>query len=93
MVFRQNVLYIYTDGSSLSSPRQGGMAIRLITIDDEGEEHIQDIQLPGYKHATNNQMELKACVIALEEAVRLHLTHGVTRTIIRTDSMHVAENY
>lgn len=86
MVFRENVLYIYTDGSSLQSPRRGGIGIRFINVDANGEEQVQDVQSPGYKGATNNQMELKACVMAIEEAMRLQLTKGVTRIIIRTDS-------
>lgn len=68
MVFRENVLYAYTDGSSLRTPRRGGFAIRFIYVDDYGEEQVQDIQSPGNKNATNNEMELKACVVALEEA-------------------------
>lgn len=93
MVFRENVLYIYTDGSSLQSPRRGGIGIRFIYVGLNGEEQIQDIQSPGYKGATNNQMELKACVMALEEAVRLQFTLGATRIIIRTDSTYIVNNY
>lgn len=93
MVFRQNVLYIYTDGSSLRTPRRGGFAIRFIYVDTNGEDQVQDIESPGHLNATSNQMELKACVFALEEAMRLHLTTGVTRIIIRTDSLYVADNY
>lgn len=69
------------------------MAIRFVTVDTDGGELIQDVQLPGHLNATNNQMELKACVVGLKEAVRLFQIHGVSRIIIRTDSMYVAENY
>ena len=93
MVFRENVLYIYTDGSSLRSPRRGGLGIRFIYVDAGGEEQVHDIQSPGYKGATNNEMELKACVMAIEEAMRLLLTRGVTRIIFRTDSAYIVDNY
>ncbi|MGA9192828.1 MAG: ribonuclease H [Anaerolineales bacterium] len=91
--FRSNVLYLYTDGSSFQSPRRGGIGARIIYIDSQGEEQIHDIHSPGYENATNNQMELKACILALEEATRMQLTHGKSRIIIRTDSQYVADNY
>lgn len=93
MVFRENVLYIYTDGSSLNSPRRGGMGIRFIYVGDDGEELVHDVHSPGHKGATNNQMELMACALALEEAFQQQLTHGKTRVIIRTDSQYVSDNY
>ncbi len=93
MVFRENVLYAYTDGSSLRTPRRGGFAIRFIYVDDYGEEQVQDIQSPGNKNATNNEMELKACVVALEEAEKQELTFGKTRVIVRTDSLYIVDNY
>jgi ribonuclease HI len=38
-------------------------------------------------------MELKAIVVALEEAKRLHLINGISRIIVRTDSAYVVDNY
>ncbi len=92
-VVDENALNAFTDGSSLGSPRSGGIGIRLVLIDEDGEEVIQDLEFLGYKDATNNQMELKACILALEEAVRLHLTGTVSKVIIYTDSLYVADNY
>jgi len=66
----ENALNIYTDGSSLPHPRSGGIRIRFVTDDAQGEEVIENVELPGYKNATNNQMELYACVAALKEALR-----------------------
>jgi ribonuclease HI len=34
----ENSLHIYTDGSSLPSPRRGGIGIRFLFIDSEGRE-------------------------------------------------------
>lgn len=92
-MLRENVLNIFTDGSSFQSPRSGGIGIRFVLVDSDGDEQIHDIQSLGYKNATNNQMELKACIMALEEAVRLHLTSGRTKIIVYTDSLYVVDNY
>jgi len=62
-------------------------------IGENGEEQIQDVQSPGYKNATNNQMELKACILALNEAIRLQLTAGVSKIIIYSDSQYLVDNY
>lgn len=58
----ENALNIFTDGSSLSNPRKGGVGVRFITIDDNGNEKVYDYTPLGYKGATNNQMELKAVI-------------------------------
>lgn len=86
-------LNIYTDGSSYSSPRRGGVGIRFVLIDGEGNEIVQESAFPGYKTATNNQMELQAPILALRKAKRLGLTNGVRKIIVHTDSMYVCENY
>jgi ribonuclease HI len=91
-VLAENALNIYTDGSSFSSPRTGGVGMRFVLVDAHGQEQVQDLCPPGYKGATNNQMELKACVVALNEARRLGLGQGVGRIVIHTDSMYVYEN-
>jgi len=88
-----NLLEIYTDGCSLQSPRRGGIGVRYVSIDSSGDEFIQDIYSPGYINATNNQMELQACIIALKEAIRLQLTYGITTIVIYTDSLYVVDNY
>ncbi|MDO9287297.1 MAG: ribonuclease H [Thermodesulfovibrionales bacterium] len=89
----EDALNIYTDGSSLSGPRRGGIGIRFITINDKGNEEIRDIELPGYKGATNNQMELYACKQALKEAQKLYALHLFKKIVIFTDSRYVADNY
>jgi ribonuclease HI len=49
--------------------------------------------LPDTKTRLINEMELKACVLVLEEIINQQLTVGKTRIIIRTDSLYVANNY
>ena len=88
----ENSLHIYTDGSSLPSPRRGGIGIRFLLIDSEGREEIIDSRHAGYEGATNNQMELKACIEALEEARDLGLAASVSKIVVHTDSQYVAAN-
>jgi ribonuclease HI len=88
----EDALEIYTDGSSLQSPRVGGIGIRFVWIDSYGNDMIQDVQFAGYRNATNQQMELQACIIALREALRLQLSVGISKIIIFTDSLYVNDN-
>lgn len=89
----EGVLNIYTDGSSLSHPRRGGMAIRYIYNSLTGDVELsKDLELKGVKGATNNQMELQACIESLNESLNLSVYNQVNRIVIYTDSMYVVDN-
>jgi ribonuclease HI len=88
----ENALNIFTDGSSFRSPRRGGIGVRFVLIGEDGQEVVQDVQFTGFANATNNQMELQACIAALEEAIRLHMIEGVRKVIVTTDSLYVSDN-
>lgn len=60
-----DALIIYTDGSMLPRPRRGGIAFRVLWTDADGYEQHEDHAPEGQLGATNNEMELKACVEAL----------------------------
>jgi len=94
-MYSENALNIYTDGSSYSKPRRGGIGIIFIYTNDLGEDEvIQPFGFPGYKGATNNQMELKSCIVALKEALKLEdILSKVNKIIINTDSMYIVGNY
>lgn len=92
-MIKEDALNIYTDGSSLSGPRKGGIGVRFITINELGDEVVSDIELTGYKGATSNQMELYACVAALKEAREYHNLTAINSIEIFTDSQYVASNY
>ena len=51
---------IYTDGGCLGNPGKGGYGVILIY-----GEHRTEIS-KGFKHTTNNRMELMACIAGLE---------------------------
>jgi len=93
MVIVENALNIFADGSSLGSPRRGGIGVRFVVIDSSGEEQVQDFEFAGHKNATNNEMELHACIIALNEAMKADLPPNINKVVIQTDSLYVVDNY
>lgn len=91
---REENLTIYTDGSMYSKPRVGGIGIRFIYYLEKGtKEIIKDLDYQGFKGATNNQMELLACVYALREAQNLDHINRLSQIDIFTDSRYVSDNY
>lgn len=89
----EKALHIYTDGSSYSNPRRGGVGVLYITFTELDEEVVTELSLPGYKEGTNNQMELYACIMGLRNAARSVDLKKYRRKIIHTDSKYVSENW
>jgi len=92
----ENALNIYTDGSSLPKPRRGGLAALFLLINEDGEEETYEPTMHGYSGASNNQMELEACVQALRAATAQQPFFDRSRyrrIVIHTDSTYVAGNY
>jgi ribonuclease HI len=88
-------LLIYTDGSARpKNPGNGGIGIRIKFPDEFYREDI-DVIRSGYKGATNNQMELKAAIIGLEEAAKIPeiINGSINRIIVCSDSQYVVDNY
>ena len=88
-------LTIYTDGSSYQGPRRGGVGILFVTVDVQGHERVDQYPLPGYAGATNNQMELQACIEALRALVTRRVPLDAAdykKIVVRTDSMYVTDN-
>jgi ribonuclease HI len=88
----EGALNVFTDGSSYSGPRAGGVGIRFVHVDEAFEEKIIDVSVPGYKQATNNQMEIQACITALAGATRLSVFSMFSKIVIHTDSLYVTQN-
>lgn len=72
---------IYTDGAARGNPGPGGYGIVLLSGNYRKE--ISD----GYKHTTNNRMELLAVIVALET-----LKIEGSEVTIYTDSKYVADS-
>lgn len=88
-------LNIYTDGSSLPRPRRGGIGIVFVSVDDDGNEQLDDYPMPGYPGGTNQEMELQAPIQALAALVRGQAPVGPSRfrkIVIWTDSQYLTEN-
>ena len=71
---------IYTDGAARGNPGPGGYGIVLLS--GEFRKEISD----GYRHTTNNRMELLAVIVALEA-----LKIPGSEVVIYTDSKYVAD--
>lgn len=93
MLIKENALNIFTDGSSRNSPRTGGIGIRFVIINSNGEEQIKDFEFEGYRNGTNNQMEIHACNMALKEAIKYVFSPYISEIIIYSDSLYVFDNY
>lgn len=56
---------IYSDGSSRGNPGRGGYGTRMEYRDPEGKMHVREMSR-GYRHTTNNRMELLGAIAGLE---------------------------
>jgi ribonuclease HI len=93
-MLKERALNIYTDGSMLPSPRSGGIGIIFVVINAGGDaEIIRSIDSPGFKQSTNQEMELEACIVALDEALYDSNLAIYSEIEVFTDSMYVQGNY
>jgi ribonuclease HI len=92
LALRSDTLYFYTDGSSYPGPRAGGMGILMVTVNPDGMDTVEEVPAPGHEGATNNQMELKACVLALRFAATIPNLRAFREIRIFTDSLYVVSN-
>lgn len=89
-------LNIYTDGSSYSGPRRGGIGILYVTVDENGEEVAETFPRPGYAGATNQQMEVRAAIEALSALVHRRAPTSASpfrQIVIWTDSRYLVEGF
>lgn len=95
-ILDETALTIYTDGSSFSDPRRGGMGIVYVTVNDAGDPVPEEYLPVGYESATNNQMELEAPIEALTYLLKGHTSVDLSKyhkIIIRMDSRYVVDNF
>lgn len=72
---------IYTDGASSGNPGPGGYGVVLIS----GKHRLEKSE--GFRHTTNNRMELMAVIAGLE-ALKIQ----GSKVVIYTDSKYVADS-
>ncbi|MBI2690578.1 MAG: ribonuclease HI [Solirubrobacterales bacterium] len=90
-----DALSIFTDGSSLGSPRAGGCAFVLVWCDENGDQQTDPVPGGAFAGASNNEMELNACVAALRDIQNKHTGKDLSKfskVEIYTDSSYVAEH-
>ena len=75
-------IHIYTDGSALGNPGPGGYGI---IIEWVGKGYIKEFSR-GFKHTTNNRMELWAVIEALEKLKKKPMD-----VLVISDSKYVIE--
>ena len=72
---------IYTDGSAKGNPGKGGFGVVLIS-----GNHYKEIS-KGFRHTTNNRMELLAVIVGLE-----HLKNINSEVQVYSDSKYVVDS-
>ncbi len=87
-MYDRNAVKIYTDGSAMPNPGKGGLGM-VVEFPDEDIARDNYELSEGYQLSTNNRMELKATIRALEWLAGKRFT----RAIIITDSEYVYSNY
>ena len=75
-------VHIYTDGAARGNPGPGGYGIVMEWV---GKPYKKEFS-KGYKHTTNNRMELLAVIEALKK-----LKNKDTAVVVFTDSKYVAD--
>lgn len=91
----EKAINVFTDGSSKPKPRRGGVGFRFVTVAEDGWPEVWDSDLPGYLGATNNAMELQACVLALQKLSGRRPPVDLSRfnkIVIYTDSKYVHDH-
>ncbi len=75
-------VHIYTDGAARGNPGPGGYGIVMEWVGKPYKKEFAD----GFKHTTNNRMELLAVIVALRK-----LKNKGTNVIVFTDSKYVVD--
>lgn len=92
MIPDPHALKIYVDGSALKNPGGPGGLAGIAELPEHMNRPDEVLFEEGYKSTTNNRMELRACIRALEHIRRNTPIAGVSRVIIITDSSYL-HNY
>jgi ribonuclease HI len=89
-------LNVFIDGSSLSPPRRGGVGIIFVTEGPDGHWAEEPYEVSGFGGATNNQMEIQACIEALQAITRGRAPVDVAdyrRLVLWTDSQYLVDGF
>jgi len=87
--FDANAFYVYVDGSALKNPGGPGGCAGILEFPAAQTSEERIIFQEGYHATTNNRMELRAVINALNYAAKNGRALKATRIIIVTDSLYV----
>lgn len=92
----EQALNVYIDGSSLASPRRGGVGILFVTEGADGHWQADSYELPGFASGTNNQMEIQASIEAMTALIRGRApvaAEKYEKVVFWTDSQYLVEGF
>jgi ribonuclease HI len=92
MYYDPHALKIHIDGSAYGNPGHIGGIAAIIEFPDSMNREPETIIEKGFSETTNNRMELRACISALEWSRQNAKSIGCPRIIIVTDSLYVFNN-
>lgn len=94
-IIDEDALNVFTDGSSFPArKRAAGVGIRFVWVNDQGHEEVEDYAPSGWQSATIDEMEIKACAVAVKEAKRIFPgIRRFKRLLLFSDSRYVVDNY
>lgn len=76
-------VHIYTDGAAKGNPGPGGYGV---VMESTGTPHKKEFY-EGFRHTTNNRMELLAVIVGLEK-----LKNPNTKVLVVSDSKYVVDS-
>jgi ribonuclease HI len=88
-----HALKIFIDGSALENPGGSGGIAGIVQYPDSWGRSDEQVFEIGYRETTNNRMELRALLTALQYLRKNSDSLPIQRVQIVTDSLYVNENY
>ena len=79
----QHQVHIYTDGAAKGNPGNGGYGVVMELV---GTAHKKEFY-EGFRHTTNNRMELLAVIVGLEKITKPNM-----KVLIISDSKYVVDS-
>ena len=76
-------VHIYTDGAAKGNPGKGGYGVVMEWVGQPYKKEFYE----GFRHTTNNRMELLAVIVALEK-----LKNPNTKVLVVSDSKYVIDS-
>ena len=79
----QHQVHIYTDGAAKGNPGNGGYGVVMELVGTPYKKEFYE----GFRHTTNNRMELLAVIVGLEKIKNLN-----TKVLVISDSKYVVDS-